>query len=111
MVLAIICCLCIDENVYSECTINLQTFLLRSTFTVQFDLFPQKIYVVEKSGMPLTSIRYMLVIKFMAPPFLHSHSGRQQSGWLNLPTGSTYPGLPYRSYPARVLIFYVPTLN
>ena len=38
----------------------------------------------------------MLVIKLMAPPFLHSHSGRLQSGWLNLPTGSTYPGLPYR---------------
>ena len=37
----------------------------------------------------------MLVITLMAPPFLHSHSGRLQSGWLNLPTGSTYPGLPY----------------
>ena len=27
----------------------------------------------------------MLVIKLMAPPFLHSHSGRLQSGWLNFP--------------------------
>ena len=41
---------------------------------------------------------YMLVIKLMAPPFLHSHSGRLQSGWLNLPTGSTYPVLPYHVY-------------
>ena len=34
----------------------------------------------------------------MAPPFLYSHSGRLQSGWFNLPTGSTYPGLPYWWY-------------
>ena len=27
-------------------------------FTVQFDLFPQKIYVIEKSCMPLTSITH-----------------------------------------------------
>ena len=32
----------------------------------------------------------MLVIKLMAPPFLHSLSGRLQGG------GSTYPGLPYK---------------
>ena len=43
---------------YSDYTVNLQTFLLEIDFTVQFDLSPQKIYVVEKSCMLLTSISH-----------------------------------------------------
>ena len=72
-------------------TVNMQEInLFEINFEIEFE------FVLEKTSMPLTSIRNGYISnQQVAPPSLHSHSESLESGWLNPPrsTGIRPPPL------------------